>query len=183
MAAFFNGWIGYGTAVAGGVLAEPADPAYARRPYVLGDMDNGIVRDVGSGTAGPATVGWGTIGYAGLFDAQTGGNLLLWMPLPAPCIVGVGNTITSDTGAFRYCFPGLQSPAQPVVVWPAGSLVAWTQHRRWLTAGVSLQVSAGVMSAQTLAFGATVTMANLPPTQASSGSGQLWNNGGIISVS
>lgn len=183
MATFFSGWLGYGSAVQGGVLVEPSDPAYARRQYILGDIDSGIVSDVGSGTVGPAGATWGTICFVAVFDAQAGGNLLLWLPLQAPLVVGVGGTITSSGGANSFFFPDLQMSRRTVVVWPVGAPVARTLDGRVLTAGVALQAVGGQLTAQTAAFGTNVTMASLPAAQPSSGTGQLWNNGGIISVS
>ena len=183
MAIFFSGWLGYGTGIAAGLLAEPADNGYLRRPFVLGDIDNGIVTDVGSGTVGPAAASWGPIGYMGLFDAQAEGNLLLWMPLAQPITVEANGTITSGTGANRFLFPDLQSAGGNTHVWPAGVAVAQTFDGRVLVAGVSLQVAAGRLAAQTQALGMTVSMAGLPATQQTPGSGLLWNNGGIISVS
>ena len=182
MAIFFNGWIGYGSAVQAGVLAEPADAAYARRPFVLGDLDNGIVADVGGGTVGPAGAAWGAIGFAALFDAQTGGNLLLWFPLPVPVAVQAGGTITSGGGGNRFRFPDLQGGSFRTHLWPAGTVVAGTPDGRLLTAGVSLQVSGGTLGAQASVFGTGVVMASLPAAQPTVGSGQLWNNGGIISI-
>ena len=182
MAIFFNGWIGYGNAVQAGVLAEPSDAAYTRRPFVLGDLDNGIVADVGSGTVGPAGVAWGPIGFAALFDAQTAGNLLLWFPLPVPVNVQLGGTVTSGGGGNRFYFPDLQGGSSRILLWPAGSVVARTADGRVLMAGVSLQVTNGVLAAQAPVFGNGVVMANLPAAQPAAGSGQLWNNGGIISV-
>ena len=182
MAIFFNGWIGYGAAVQAGVLTEPADQAYARRPFVLGDLDSGIVADVGSGTVGPAGAAWGSIGFAGLFDAQTAGNLLLWFALRVPVTVQAGRTITSGGGGHRFYFPDLQAYPSRSHLWPAGSVVASTSDGRLLTAGVALQASGGTLSAQTPVFGTGVVMASLPAAQPVIGSGQLWNNGGIISI-
>ena len=182
MAIFFNGWIGYGSAVQAGVLTEPADAAYVRRPFVLGDLDSGIVADVGSGTVGPAGAAWGPIGFAALFDAQTGGNLLLWFPLPVPINVQLGGTVTSGGGGNRFYFPDLKGGASGIRLWPAGSAVGGTPDGRVLTTGVALQVSSGVLAAQAPAFGSSVMMANLPAAQPAVGSGQLWNNGGVISV-
>ncbi len=181
MAIFFNGWIGYGSAVQAGILTEPADPAYARRPFVLGDLDSGIVADVGSGTVGPAGTAWGPVGFAALFDAQTGGNLLLWFALPVPVTVQAGGTITSG-GGNRFHFPDLQAYPLRSQMWPAGSVVARTPDGRLLRAGVSLQASDGKLSAQAPVFGTGVVMASLPAAQPVTGSGQLWNNGGIISI-
>lgn len=183
MAIFFSGWIGYGTAVQAGVLLEPVDPSYARRPFVLGDVDSGIVSDVGSGTVGPASVAWGVIGFAALFDAQSGGNLLLWMPMPVPATISVGGTITSGTAGNRFFFPDLQGGSRTSLLWPAGAVVARTFDGRTLTAGVQLQITLGQLAAQTSTFGTTVTMAGLPASQPTIGTGQLWNNGGVISVS
>ena len=183
MATFFSGWLGYGTVIAAGVLVEPTDSGYVRRPFILGNMDNGIVSDVGSGTVGPAVAAWGTIGYMGLFDAQAGGNLLLWLPLPQPITVLANGTITSGTGANRLLFPDLQAGEHITQVWPASARVAQTFDGRILTAGVSLQVTGGQLAAQTQTLGTTVTMAGLPTAQQTTGSGLLWNNGGVISIS
>ena len=182
MAIFFNGWLGYGTAIQAGVLAEPADPAYVRRPLVLGDVDSGLVADVGSGTVGPASLAWGSIGFAGLFDAQTGGNLVLWFPLRAPIAVQAGGTITSSGGGHRFYFPDLQASSARIHLWPAGSAVANTPDLRPVVAGVALQVVGATLGVQASVFGTNVMMANLPGAQPAFGSGQLWNNGGIISV-
>ncbi len=182
MAIFFSGWIGYGTAMQGGSLVEPTDTGYARCPFVLGDLDSGIVSDVGSGTVGPAVAAWGSISFEALFDAQVGGNLLLWMPMRVPVPVGVGRTITSGTGRHRFFFPDLQSGVRSTFVWPAGAQVARTSEDRVLTAGVPLQFAGGHLAAQTATFGVAVTMASLPAAQPTSGTGLLWNNGGIISI-
>ncbi len=183
MAMFFNGWLGYGASVTGGLLTEPPDSGYARRPFTLGNIDSGIVSDVGSGTVGPAMAPWGAIGYMGLFDAQSGGNLLLWGALPVPLTIMANATITSGTGANRFFFPDLQVAGRNAYVWPAGAPVAQTPDGRILTAGISLQVVNMQLAAQRQNFGTAVTMAGLPVAQQSAGSGLLWNNGGIISVS
>ncbi|MGI4796188.1 MAG: phage tail fiber protein [Janthinobacterium lividum] len=183
MTTLFNGWMGYGTALQAGSLLEPTDPSYLRRSFILGDVDYGIVNDVGSGTVGPATTAWGSIGFAALFDAQVGGNLLLWFPLSVPLIIQAGGTITSGPGATRLFFADLQGSQRTSLVWPAGSAVARTFDGRVLTAGVALQVTSGQLAAETVSFGNNVTMAVLPTAQPASGTGQLWNNGGIIAVS
>ena len=182
MAIFFSGWLGYGTTVTAGILAEPADPSYLRRPIVLGDMNAGIVGDVGSGTVGPASTAWGPIGFMALFDAQSSGNMLLWLPLPAPIVVQTGNTITTGNGGNSFSFNELRSNVGATRLWPSGSIVATTADGRPLTAGVPLQATGGLLSAQALAFGSTVKMASLPQAQPTTGTGQLWNNGGVISV-
>ena len=183
MTTFFNGWLGYGTSVTAGVLAEPADNGYMRRPFVLGSVDNGIVSDIGKGTVGPAVTSWGVIGFSGLFDAQIGGNLLLWMTLPNPINVLPNRTITSGAMTSHFLFPDLRNASYNTHAWPVGAPVAQTHDGRILTAGVPLQATNGQLAAQSQIFGTAVTMAVLPTTQQSVGSGLLWNNGGVISVS
>ncbi len=183
MATFFNGWLGYGTGVTAGLLLEPSDSGYMRRPYVLGNMDSGIVSDVGSGTVGPAAGPWGTIGFMGLFDAQIGGNLLLWLALRHPLKVVANGTITSGTGVNRFFFPDLQTASRSTFIWPAGAPVAQMPDGRLAVAGVSLQIINAQLSVQTQVLGTAVTMGGLPTVQQITGSGLLWNNGGVISVS
>lgn len=180
---FFRGWLGYGTNVIARVLQEPTENAYIRRPFTLGDIDSGIVSDVGNGTVGPAVVSWGNIGFAGIFDAQIGGNLLLWMPLPLPLNISANTTITSGAGANRFIFSDLQVAGRNTHLWPADVIVARTSDGRALTAGVPLQVSNSQLSAQRQVFGTAVAMSALPTNQQAVGSGLLWNNGGVISVS
>lgn len=183
MANFFSGWLGYGLAVQAGILVEPTDPAYVRRAFVLGDINSGNVGDVGSGTVGPATVAWGTIAVMALFDAQVGGNMLLWLPMAAPLVIRAGNTITMAGGSSSFLFADIQAGRNTTIAWPAGSVVARTPDGRVLTAGVPLQSTGGQLSAQVLTFGSTVTMVALPLAQPVSGTSQLWNNGGVISIS
>ena len=180
---FYNGWLGYGSNVVTGMLIEPTDTGYTRRPFILGSLDSGIVSDVGGGTVGPAVTAWGVIGYMGLFDAQAGGNLLLWGALPLPLTVIANGTITSGSGANRLFFPDLQTTERRTQVWPAGVSVAQTSDGRILTSGVPIQVANAQLGPQKPIFGTGVTMAELPIIQQTAGSGLLWNNGGVISVS
>ncbi len=181
MAIILNGWLGYGTAVQGGVLVEPTDSGYVRRPFVLGDLNQGNVSDVGSGTVGPAVTSWGTVMFLGIYDSQSRGNLLFWLPLPAPITVGAGASVSSIGGSLRFVVADLRN-ANAVRTWPAGATLGVTPDGRTLTAGVGLQFTGGVLTAQATTFGATIVMASLPSAQPATGSGQLWNNGGVISV-
>ena len=182
MATFFSGWIGYGAAVQGGVLQEPADVAYARRPIVFAPLQNGMTFDVNSGTVGPSSAAWGTLSFAGLFDAMSGGNLLVVFPLSLPVVIGAGATYT--TGPGTNLVSGCGTPADRAThLFPAGTMVGVTPDGRMLVANIPLQLNNGVLSAQSSTFGSTVTMATLPSQSPGAGSGQLWNNGGVISVS
>ncbi len=181
MANFFSGWIGYGTAVQGNVLQEPADAAYARRPIVFAPLQNGMTFDINSGTVGPSSVAWGTLIFAGLFDAVSGGNLLVVFPLLLPVTVGAGATYTTGPGTNLVSGCGMPNGVA-TSLFPAGTMVGVTPDGRMLVANISLQLINGALSAQNSTFGATVTMSTLPSQSPNAGSGQLWNNGGIISV-
>ncbi|MCQ8277784.1 hypothetical protein NFI95_04915 [Acetobacteraceae bacterium KSS8] len=176
-----NGWLGYGSSLAAGSLAEPNDTNYGRQPISFGTLDRTTLVDLTPGTVGPASVAWGAIGFIGVFDAQSGGNLLFWLTTSAPLSVAVGGSITSSAGSLRMVFPELGG-SSPLRVWPTGAVVANTVDGRPVTVGVPLQFAGGVISAQVPTFGTTVSMGSLPQSQPVSGTGQLWNNGGVISV-
>jgi len=181
MASFFSGWIGYGTGVLAGILQEPADGAYIRRPILFSPIENGTAFDIASGTVGPSSVAWGSFTYAGLFDAASGGNLLVFFPLLLPVSVGAGATYTTAPRGNLLSGRDLRN-GSTTHGFPAGTAIGFTLDGRQMTANLSLQVSGGVLSAQSLSFGNTVTMGTLPSQPPAAGSGQLWNNGGIIAV-
>lgn len=178
MASFFTGWIGYGTLVSNGVLQEPADPAYARRPIQFSLLENRMAFDTGSGTVGPSSIAWGTLTLAGLFDAVSGGNLLVFFPLAVPITIGVGTTYTTGPGSNVVSGNSLHGTQ----TFPSGTAIGATPDGRQMVSNLPLQVSNGVLMAQSLTFGATVSMSTLPSQAPAAGSGQLWNNGGIIAV-
>ena len=100
-----------------------------------------------------------------------------------PITVLANQTITSGTTVSQFLFPDLKEAPYNTHVWPSGTSVARTHDGRILIAGVPLQATNGQLGAQKQAFGNAVTMASLPTTQQTGGSGLLWNNGGVISVS
>ena len=182
MASFFSGWIGYGSGLLAGALQEPIDNAYARRPIRFSALENGLAFDLGSGTVGPSSVAWGTLTFAGLFDAVVGGNLLAFFPLSVPLMINAGATYTTASGS-NVVFGRDLRDSTGTRAFPSGTIIGLTPDGRSMTANLPVQVSGGVLSAQTVTFGATVTMATLPAQAAGTGSGQLWNNGGSIAVS
>ena len=181
MASFFSGWIGYGTGLQAGILQEPADSAYARRPIQFSAIEHGLAFDVASGTVGPASTAWGTLSLAGLFDTASGGNLLVLFPLLLPVAIGTGATYTTGPGSNVIFSRDLGRDSETRSL-PAGTSIGTTPDGRPFIASLPLQVSGGVLSAQSLTFGATVTMAALPAQSPAPGSGMLWNNGGIVAV-
>nr|WP_321986657.1 hypothetical protein [uncultured Lichenicoccus sp.] len=182
MPGFFSGWIGYGLTMQGSAVTEPFDPGYARRQIQFSALQNGTCFDTGGGTCGPSSAAWGTLAFAALFDATTAGNLLLWWPLSPPAAIAAGCTYTTRAGANILFFRSLRD-GPDVVTFPASSSVAVTPDGRSVSTGVALQVVHGVMSANPAAFGSTVVMSALPATASTPGSGQLWNDGGVVAVS
>ena len=182
MQSFFSGWIGYGLTINGSALVEPADAAYARRRIQFSALQNGTCFDTGSGTCGPSSNAWGTLAFAALFDAAAAGNLLLWWPLSLPAAIAAGSTYTTGLRANTLFFRSLKE-GPDVASFPAGSTVGVTPDGRSIGTGIALQVVGGVLSANPTAFGATVVMPALPATASTAGSGQLWNDGGVVAVS
>ena len=181
MASFFSGWIGYGTSLQAGVMQEPGDAAYSRRPIQFSMLENGMTFDLDSGTVGPSSVSWGTLTVGGLFDAASGGNLLVFFPLMTPAPIGGGMTYTTSPGVNMLVGDSLHGGSRTQIL-PAASAIGVTPDGRSWIANLPLQIVQGVLSAQSLTFGATVTMGTLPSLTPSIGSGQLWNDGGIIAV-
>lgn len=181
MAAILNGWMGYGTGFSSGSLVEPVDQNYARHPFSLEALDDGVARSGTGGTVGPASQGWGSLLFCAVFDAVQNGNMLFWMPLERPVPVATSGTLTTGRNAVRLLFPGLRNIAAGCS-WPAGAVIGEAGHQRPVTAGVALQFSGGMFSVQAAVFGASVNMSAIPGAQPVAGSGLLWNNGGVISI-
>ncbi|WP_428375192.1 phage tail fiber protein [Lichenicoccus sp.] len=182
MPSFFSGWIGYGLTIQGGALLEPVDPGYARRQIHFSPLQNGTCFDTSGGTSGPSVASWGTLACAALFDAVTAGNLLLWWPLSSPAVIAAGRTYTTSMGTNILFFHSLRE-GPDVFGFPGGSTVAVTPDGRPVGTGVALQVVGGVLSANPATFGSTVVMPALPAAASTPGSGQLWNDGGVVAVS
>jgi hypothetical protein len=45
-----------------------------------------------------ATAAWGTVGWWGIFDANTAGNLLIWGPITTPKAIDIGDTASFAIG-------------------------------------------------------------------------------------
>lgn len=75
-----------GTEVSGG--------SYARQAVTFGAPSNGVTVNSGAVTFPTATASWGTIGWIGLRDASTGGNLLYHAPLSTAKTIGSGDIFT-----------------------------------------------------------------------------------------
>lgn len=80
--------------VSGGNVTEPSGGGYARvKVTSLGVPDNGSIINTADVNFPESTSDWGTITHYVLYDAASGGNLLLYQPLQA------SKNIQSDTQA------------------------------------------------------------------------------------
>jgi hypothetical protein len=79
-----------GTEVSGG--------SYARTAVTFAAPSNGVTTNSADVTFPTATLAWGTVGWIGLRDASTGGNLLYHTPLDAAKTIDLGDIFKITTG-------------------------------------------------------------------------------------
>lgn len=79
-----------GTEVSGG--------SYARTSVTFGAPSNGVTTNSGAVTFPTATGTWGTVGWIGILDAATSGNLLYHTPLTASKSITSGDIFTISIG-------------------------------------------------------------------------------------
>ena len=84
---------------------EPDDPQYARQPITLAAPKQ--VGDIATAatdrayTFPAAFVNWGPVTHFGLFDAATGGNLLLYGELDQPLTIHKWEAPSIETGGLK----------------------------------------------------------------------------------
>lgn len=79
-----------GTEVSGG--------SYARQSITFGAPSNGVTTNSADITFPTATGSWGTVGWIGIRDASTAGNLLYHSPLDASKTIGTGDIFKIGAG-------------------------------------------------------------------------------------
>ena len=79
-----------GTEVSGG--------SYARQSITFGAPSNGVSTNSADITFPTATGSWGTVGWVGIRDNSTGGNLLYHTPLDASKTIASGDIFKVSTG-------------------------------------------------------------------------------------
>lgn len=82
---------GSGTEVSGG--------SYARTSVTFGAPSNGVSTNSSDVTFSQCTVAWGTIGWIGIYDASTSGNLLYHTPLDTSKDIQVGDIFKIASGS------------------------------------------------------------------------------------
>ena len=81
---------GSGTEVSGG--------SYARTAVTMGAPSNGVSLNSADVTFPTATASWGTVGWIGINDALTTGNLLYHSPLDTAKTIDSGDIFKISTG-------------------------------------------------------------------------------------
>jgi len=81
---------GSGTEVSGG--------SYARTAVTFAAPSNGVTTNNADITFPTATAAWGTVGWIGINDASTSGNLLYHTPLDASKTIDLGDIFKITTG-------------------------------------------------------------------------------------
>jgi hypothetical protein len=81
---------GSGTEVSGG--------SYARTAVTFGAPSNGVTTNSADVTFPTATGSWGVVGWIGINDASTGGNLLYHSPLDTSKTIDTGDIFKISTG-------------------------------------------------------------------------------------
>jgi hypothetical protein len=82
---------GTGTQVSGG--------SYARTAVTFAAPSNGVSLSNADCTFPQATASWGTVGWIGLYDASTAGNLLYHTPLDAAKTIDTGDIFKIASGS------------------------------------------------------------------------------------
>jgi len=79
-----------GTEVSGG--------SYARQAITFSSPSNGVTSNSGAIEFPTATASWGTVGYVGIRDAVTSGNLLYHTALDASKVIDTGDIFRISSG-------------------------------------------------------------------------------------
>lgn len=81
-----------------GETTEVSDSAYARQEIVFSDVTDGTVSNTNLIEFAPAAVNYGVITHVGIYDSQTGGNLLFYKKLTASIVAGQGVGVSIQIG-------------------------------------------------------------------------------------
>ena len=105
---FIDGYLALATAVSPGAITEFSGSGYGRQSIAFGDPVDGVCFSAVPYTFGQA-VRLGTVAGRAIFDAPTGGNLLLVLPFPTPIASGRLPWDAGEAGHLRLFFTALGS--------------------------------------------------------------------------
>lgn len=94
---------GGGTEVSGGAYARVNVPPLDAN-WTAASSTDGLTDNASTITFPTASANWGTVTHVGIFDASSGGNLLLWGALTASKTVNSGDVFTFPAGALDIQF-------------------------------------------------------------------------------
>lgn len=77
---------------------------YVRQPVTFAAPANGVGSNSGQISWDPASVSFGTITHVGLYDALSGGNLLMHAALTASKVIGAGDIFRIGIGSLVATF-------------------------------------------------------------------------------
>ena len=135
----FTGWIGYGTAISGNTITEPADAGYARQPVIFSPVSPyGPSVNLQPFTLGNFVAGQ-MLTCAAIFDAVTGGNCIAFWPLATVPQPAAGATLTIRAGAINLALIDtprlLQNGSMP---YQAGQIIGTHNKTTPITAGINV---------------------------------------------
>jgi len=84
---------------AGTLTNEVSGGAYARQTITFSAPSNGAGSNSGTITFPTASANWGTIRFAAVTDASSGGNILWWAQLNSDVTINSGNTYQFNTAS------------------------------------------------------------------------------------
>lgn len=95
--------VGGGTEVTGGSYARAAlNPLDANWAAPVGG--NGVTSNSSTITFATPSANWGNVTHFGIFDAASGGNLLLWGSLTIAKTINQGDAVTFPAGSLTVTF-------------------------------------------------------------------------------
>ncbi|MDR9795212.1 hypothetical protein NSS70_04575 [Aeribacillus sp. FSL K6-2848] len=77
---------------------EVSDSAYARQEIIFSEITDGTVSNTNLIEFAPAAVNYGVITHVGIYDSQTGGNLLFYSELATSIVAGQGVGVSIQPG-------------------------------------------------------------------------------------
>ena len=77
---------------------EVSGASYTRKAVTFGPASGGICTNNAAIIYNQATTAWGTVGWVGVYDAVTGGNLLYHGALASPVVIAINTILTIQMG-------------------------------------------------------------------------------------
>ena len=149
MTAFFQGFLAQGTGDKTGFV-ENTGTGYARQAITTTALANGscYLSAQVLYTAQQQVI----VTQRALYDAPTGGNLIMWWNLSTALTVTVGSSDILKTGVLSHTFPDLfngMGSGTAVVEYLAGRKIGTTADGNSIFAGTFLKVTGGAVAAAT----------------------------------